>query len=67
MEMLLAILLWIGCISAPNTYTQSTIDTYATDNEPAITYVMGDQSQQTQIWNQYGVAVSNVNIIDPYR
>jgi len=30
MEMLLAILLWIGCISAPNTYTQSTIDTYAT-------------------------------------
>lgn len=67
MEMLIAILLWIGCITAPNTYTQAAIDNYSILNEPVITSVMNDPPQQIAIWDQYSVAVIEVNIVDPFK
>ncbi len=67
MEMLLAILLWIGCISAPNSYMQAQITDYSTQHEQVINSVMMDAPQQAYIWDQYGQLVPNVDIIDPYN
>ncbi|MDZ4744980.1 MAG: hypothetical protein SGJ05_03145 [bacterium] len=65
MEMLIAILLWIGCISAPNSYTTQAIDNYATTNEVVVNSVLSSQAQQQVIWNQYGYAVPSVQVINP--
>ena len=67
MEMLLAILLWLGCISAPNTYNQSQIDTLESQNQVAISGVMASPTQQAYVWSQYGAVTENVQVIDPYR
>ena len=67
MEMLIAILLWIGCITAPNTYTQAAIDNYSIINEPVITSVMNNPPQQIDIWQQYGAVVTEVSIVDPFK
>lgn len=67
MNMILAILLWLGCIQAPNTYTVQSIDAYAQQHQTVITDVLGNQPQQDVIWSQYGVVVGEVNVIDPYK
>lgn len=67
MEMLLAILLWIGCISAPNTYHQAQIDAYSTQHEQVIDDVMTNQQQQDVIWGQYGIVTTELEIINPYN
>lgn len=67
MDLIIAILLWIGCISAPNTYSSRAIDDYATTHDPTITSVMGDSTQQSIIWQQYGAAVPYVEIIPLYE
>ena len=67
MEMLIAILLWLGCIQAPNTYTTSVIDAYTLQNQTVINTVLADQVQQDIIWNHFGVAASEIDIINPYQ
>lgn len=67
MEMLLAILLWLGCITAPNTYYQPQIDSHANQNQEVINGVMASPTQQEFVWSQYGAATENVQVIDPYR
>lgn len=67
MEMLLAILLWLGCITAPNTYYQPQIDAYESQNQAAINGVLASPSQQAYIWSQCGAATENVLVIDPYK
>lgn len=67
MEMLLAILLWIGCISAPNTYHQTQIDAYTVQNQPVINTVLDNEAQQMVIWQQYGVAATEIEVIEPYN
>ena len=67
MEMLLAILLWLGCVTAPNTYYQPEIDSYANQNQAAINGVLASPSQQAYIWSQYGAATENAQVIDPYK
>lgn len=49
MEMLLAILLWLGCITAPNTYYQSQIDSFESQNQAAIDGVMASPTQQAYV------------------
>lgn len=66
MEMLLAILLWIGCISAPNSYHQSQIDAYSTQHEQVVNSVLMNPPQQIVIWQQYGSQVPYVDVFDPY-
>lgn len=67
MEMLIAILLWLGCISAPNTYTQAAIDTYVNQNQPVINSVLESPTQQLWIWESHGSFVSEVDVTDPYN
>jgi len=67
MEMLLAILLWIGCISAPNSYYQGQIDSFSTQHQQVIGCVMESPPQQNYIWLQYGAATESVQVIDPFR
>lgn len=67
MEMLLAILLWIGCISSSNTYYQTQIDAYSTEHEQVVGSVMSNQAQQEMIWQQYGVAAQELDVFDPYN
>ncbi|MDZ4744771.1 MAG: hypothetical protein SGJ05_02075 [bacterium] len=67
MEMILAILLWMGCISAPNTYQQSQIDAYTTQGQQVINSVLASQSQQEIIWQQYGAVVPTLDIVDPFK
>lgn len=66
MEMLIAILLWLGCISAPNTYTDVQITDYSTQHEQVINSVMANPPQQEYIWNQYGELVPRVDVVDVY-
>jgi len=66
-EMLLAILLWLGCITAPNTYYQSQIDSFESQNQAVIDGVMASPTQQAYVWSQCGAATENVQVIDPYR
>lgn len=67
MEMLIAILLWLGCISAPNTYTQASIDTYVNQNQLVINSVLESPTQQLWIWTSHGSYVSEVDVTDPYN
>jgi len=67
MEMIIAILLWIGCISAPNSYQQTQINGFTTQHEQVITSVLSSEPQQAIIWQQYGAAVPYVEVDDPYR
>ena len=66
-DMLLAILLWLGCISAPNTYTQPQIDVFATQNQVVINEVMSTPPKQEVIWQAYGPQVIYVEVIDPFK
>ena len=67
MEMLLAILIWLGCITAPNTYYQDQITAYSNQNQAAINSVMESPPQQEYIWGQYGALTENVQVINPYK
>ena len=67
MEMLLAILLWIGCISSPNTYYQAQIDSYSTQHQQVVDSAMSNQVQREVIWQQYGIAATELEVIDPYN
>lgn len=66
MEMLLAILLWIGCISAPNSYHQLQIDAYSTQHQQVVNSVLTNPTQQIVVWQQYGALVPYVDVFDPY-
>ncbi len=65
MDMLIAILLWLGCIQAPNTYTPIVINGHIVDNASAVNAVLSNQAQQGIIWTQYGNVVPTVQIVDP--
>ncbi len=67
MDLLIAILLWIGCISAPGTYTTTQIGDYKTANLSTINAVYQDPVTQNWIWTTYQGQVSQVRIIDPFR
>ena len=65
MEMLIAILLWLQCITAPHTYTVQQIDGYATTNAQVITAVYNAPPLCADIWQVYGPVVPMVDVIDP--
>lgn len=67
MDMIIAILLWLGCITAPNTYHIDQINTYATQQQPVINSVLTDPPLYDSVWYQYGSIVPEVDVYDPYQ
>ena len=67
MEFILAVLLWIGCIQSPGTYTTATIDDYRAAYQPLIQQVQSDSVLAAATWQQYGVATEQVKIINPWN
>jgi hypothetical protein len=67
MEFILAVLLWIGCIQSPGTYTTSEIDSYRYDHRHLIEQVSADSLLVAATWHQYGAATEEVKIIQPWN
>lgn len=67
MEFILAVLLWIGCIQSPSTYTTSEIDAYRTTHLQLIEQVQSDSLLAAATWQQYGAATEEVKIIYPWN
>lgn len=66
MEFILAVLLWIGCIQSPGTYTTSTIDGYQATHQQLIEQVRSDSLLAAGLWQQYGAATEEVKLIQPW-
>jgi len=65
MGMLIAILLWLQCITAYNTYTTHQIDAYAAANTQVINAIYNSPPASADIWEIYGPVVPTVDVIDP--
>lgn len=64
-EIVIAILLWLGCIESPGSYSATTIGAYQYQHQPFINYVQTDSILSATIWQQHGSAVEEVKIIQP--
>lgn len=67
MLFLLSVLLWLGVISSPETYTTVQIDTLEYQYQPVIQSVQANPPLADSIWNQYGAAAEEVKIIEPWN
>ncbi len=62
MEMIIAILLWIGVMTSPGHYTQAQYDRMVQENEPTINQVLSDPELSNEVWATKGGEVPGVII-----
>ncbi|MDZ4744657.1 MAG: hypothetical protein SGJ05_01495 [bacterium] len=67
MQLLLSILLYLGCISAPNSYQLPQVNTYANQHQAFINSVYTTPPLQDYIVQQYGAAATTIEVIDPFK
>ena len=64
MEVLLAILLWLGLIQPDSSYTSEWIQEAAYNNNSTISAIAADTSATSQLLQTYGYATSSVDVVD---
>ena len=64
MEVLIAVLLWLGVIEPNGTYTSAGIDERAQLHSSAIASVVSDSIASSYLIETYGAAATSVDIVD---
>jgi hypothetical protein len=64
MELLIAILIWLGVLTSGQTYTNEAYQQYLQQNSQQISNVIGDSVLQQDVWNASGSSVPTVIIIE---
>jgi len=60
MEMLIAILLWLGSFQPNGQYTTQQMQTALDENEAAVEVIIQSQSLQQEVWDSCGASVPTV-------
>jgi hypothetical protein len=64
MELLIAILIWLGVLTSGQTYTNEAYQQYLQQNSQQISNVIGDSVLQQDVWNASGSSVRTVIIFE---
>lgn len=62
MELLIAILVWLGCFEANGVYTASEMEMYIASNHAAVQAIINDPSMQAVVWETCGSAVASISV-----
>ncbi len=60
MELLRAILVWLGCFEANGVYTASEMEMYIASNHAAVQAIINDPAMQAVVWETCGSTVSTI-------
>lgn len=62
MELLVAILVWLGCFEANGTYTASEMEMYIASNHAAVQAIINDPAMQAVVWDACGSIVPTITV-----
>ena len=62
MELLIAILVWLGCFHANEQYTESEMEQELATNQAAVNTILNDPSLQAMVWDSCGVIAPTITI-----
>jgi hypothetical protein len=60
MELLIAILVWLGCFEANGVYTASEMEMYIASNHAAVQAIINDPAMQAVVWETCGSTVATI-------
>ena len=62
MELLIAILVWLGCFEANGVYTASEMEMCIASNHAAVQAIINDPSMQAVVWETCGSAIASISV-----
>lgn len=62
MELLIAILVWLGCFKANGVYTASEMELNITNNYATVQAIINDPAMQAIVWETCGNTVSTITV-----
>ena len=60
MELLIAILIWLGCFEANGVYTASEMEMHIASNHAAVQAIINDPAMQIVVWDSCGSIVPTI-------
>lgn len=62
MDLLIAILVWLGCFHANTEYTESEMEMELSNHQAAVELILDDPSLQEIVWDSCGIIVPTISI-----